>query len=155
MRLAAGGVGLPGTEIPLDDPKESQAEYYANSDATIHGDRLGRNSQSRPYRRERTSTQRRFMIDDVHVRLIDYSAGYVTDHWRDLRQVPHVLKGELDSELRRGPIFELRPGMSYRCPIRAMRRIARRHKRVPNSSWLIRSTASRAPYLYRLQNKLA
>ena len=53
------------------------------------------------------------MIGDVRVRLVKYSAGYMTDHWCDLGQVPHVLKGELDSELRDGRTFKLRPGMSY------------------------------------------
>ena len=53
------------------------------------------------------------MIGNLRVRLVEYSAGYMSDHWCDLGQVLHVLEGELDSELRDGRILKLRPGMSY------------------------------------------
>jgi hypothetical protein len=41
------------------------------------------------------------------------SAGYISDHWCDLGHVLYVLEGELDTELRDGRTFKLRPGMSY------------------------------------------
>ena len=59
------------------------------------------------------ATWRRFMIGDVRVRLVEYSAGYMADHWCDLGHVLYVLEGELDTELRDGRTFKLRPGMSY------------------------------------------
>ena len=35
------------------------------------------------------------------------------DHWCDLGHVLYVVEGELDTELRDGRTFKLRPGMSY------------------------------------------
>ena len=53
------------------------------------------------------------MISDVRVHFVKYSAGYMSDHWCDLGQVPHAPKGELDSALRHGRTLKLWPGMSY------------------------------------------
>jgi hypothetical protein len=39
-------------------------------------------------------------------------AGYLADHWCDRGHVLYVLEGELDTELRDGRTFKLRPGMS-------------------------------------------
>jgi len=54
-----------------------------------------------------------FTIGDPRVRLVEYNAGYLADHWCDLGHVLYVLEGELDTELRDGQKFNLRPGMSY------------------------------------------
>jgi hypothetical protein len=53
------------------------------------------------------------MIGDVRVRPVEYHAGYLTDHWCELGQVLYILEGEVDTALRGGRTFELRPGMSY------------------------------------------
>src|SRR4051794_17797155 len=94
------------------------------------------------------------MLGDVRVLLVEYSAGCMKVYWCDLGQVLHVVKGELDSELRPAPTFMLRPGMSYRCPIKAVRRAARWRKPAPNSSSSINIAESRTLYLCRLQNNL-
>jgi quercetin dioxygenase-like cupin family protein len=59
------------------------------------------------------ATWRTFTIGDLRVRLVEYSAGYVADHWCDLGHVLYVIEGQLDTELRDGRKFGLRPGMSY------------------------------------------
>ncbi len=59
------------------------------------------------------ATWRTFTIGDLRVRLVEYSAGYVADHWCDLGHMLYVIEGELDTELRDGRTFKLRPGMSY------------------------------------------
>jgi hypothetical protein len=59
------------------------------------------------------ATWRTFTIGDLRVRLVEYSAGYTADHWCDLGHVLYVVEGELDTELRDGRTFKLRPGMSY------------------------------------------
>jgi len=59
------------------------------------------------------ATWRTFAIGDLRVRLVEYSAGYVADHWCDLGHVLYVIEGQLDTELRDGRKFQLRPGMSY------------------------------------------
>lgn len=52
-------------------------------------------------------------IGDLRVRIVEYSPGYLADHWCDRGHVLYVLKGELDTELRDGRKFKLLPGMSY------------------------------------------
>ena len=52
-------------------------------------------------------------IGDVRVRMVEYTAGYLADHWCDRGHVLYVLEGELVTELRDGRTFTLKPGMSY------------------------------------------
>jgi quercetin dioxygenase-like cupin family protein len=49
----------------------------------------------------------------IRVRMVDYSPGYVADHWCVKGHVLLCLEGELETELRDGRRFVLRPGMSY------------------------------------------
>lgn len=51
--------------------------------------------------------------DDLRVRVVEYAAGYLADHWCDRGHVLFVLEGELHTELRDGRTFVLTPGMSY------------------------------------------
>jgi len=53
-------------------------------------------------------------IDGVRVRMVEYSPGYVADHWCDRGHILLVLEGELDTELQDGRSFRLTTGMSYR-----------------------------------------
>jgi quercetin dioxygenase-like cupin family protein len=52
-------------------------------------------------------------VGNLRVRMVDYSAGYVADHWCERGHVVLVLEGELISELRDGRSFTLVPGVSY------------------------------------------
>ena len=52
-------------------------------------------------------------IEDVRVRRVEYSAGYLADHWCDRGHILFVYEGEMDSELKDGRVFTLKPGMSY------------------------------------------
>jgi hypothetical protein len=45
--------------------------------------------------------------------MVEYSAGYVADHWCEKGHVLLCLEGELVTALADGRIFTLRPGMSY------------------------------------------
>jgi len=49
----------------------------------------------------------------LRVRMVDYSPGYLANHWCEKGHVLLVLEGELTTELRDGRRFELGPGMSY------------------------------------------
>ena len=60
-----------------------------------------------------TSHWRTFAVGDLRVRIVEYSAGYLADHWCDRGHVLYVLEGELDTELRDGRTFKLKAGMSY------------------------------------------
>lgn len=50
---------------------------------------------------------------EVRVRMVEYSPGYLADHWCRKGHVLLCLEGELRTELEDGRVFVLRPGMSY------------------------------------------
>ena len=50
---------------------------------------------------------------NIRVRMVDYSPGYVADHWCERGHVVLVLEGELITELRDGRRFVLGPGAGY------------------------------------------
>ena len=50
---------------------------------------------------------------DVRVRMVEYTAGYVADHWCDKGHILLCLSGELHTELEDGRRVVLAPGMSY------------------------------------------
>ena len=52
-------------------------------------------------------------IGDVRVRVVEYSPGYLADHWCDRGHILYVVEGELDTELKDGRSFKLTAGMSY------------------------------------------
>lgn len=49
----------------------------------------------------------------IRVRMVNYSAGYLADHWCVKGHVLLCLDGELHTELQDGRSFVLKPGMSY------------------------------------------
>ena len=50
---------------------------------------------------------------DLRVRMVEYTPGYVSDHWCVKGHVLLCLSGELHTELQDGRQFTLKPGMSY------------------------------------------
>lgn len=50
---------------------------------------------------------------DIRVRIVDYSPGYVADHWCIKGHILLCLKGEMTTELDDGHTFVLTPGVSY------------------------------------------
>lgn len=50
---------------------------------------------------------------DVRVRMVEYSASYVADHWCSKGHILLCLAGELETELADGRRVMLTPGMSY------------------------------------------
>lgn len=49
----------------------------------------------------------------IRVRMIEYSSGYLADHWCSKGHILFCIEGELDTELDDGRKFTLKPGMSY------------------------------------------
>ncbi len=49
----------------------------------------------------------------LRVRIVDYSKGYLADHWCEKGHILYCLEGEFISELQNGEKFVLRKGMSY------------------------------------------
>jgi hypothetical protein len=50
---------------------------------------------------------------DIRVRMVEYSPGYLADHWCDKGHILLCVEGELDTELADGRKITLKPGMSY------------------------------------------
>ena len=49
----------------------------------------------------------------IRVRMVEYSAGYLADHWCEKGHILLCLEGELDTELADGRTVTLTPGTSY------------------------------------------
>ncbi|MEZ5843464.1 MAG: DHCW motif cupin fold protein [Hyphomicrobiaceae bacterium] len=60
-----------------------------------------------------SATWRTRQFGDIRVRLVDYSPGYLADHWCEKGHILLCLEGELSTELADGRTFVLKPGMSY------------------------------------------
>jgi quercetin dioxygenase-like cupin family protein len=50
---------------------------------------------------------------EIRVRMVEYSPGYLADHWCEKGHVLLCLEGELRTELADGRVFTLTAGMSY------------------------------------------
>ena len=50
---------------------------------------------------------------DLRVRRVEYTPGYLADHWCSKGHILLCLAGELETELEDGRRFVLTPGMSY------------------------------------------
>jgi hypothetical protein len=49
----------------------------------------------------------------LRVRMVDYTPGYLADHWCQKGHILLCLEGELHTELADGRHFVMTPGMSY------------------------------------------
>ena len=49
----------------------------------------------------------------IRVRLVEYTPGYLADHWCSKGHILLCVEGELETELEDGRKFVLKPGMSY------------------------------------------
>lgn len=56
---------------------------------------------------------RTFTVGDLRVRQVEYTPGYLADHWCDRGHVLYVLDGVLETELRDGRTVTLKAGMGY------------------------------------------
>jgi hypothetical protein len=49
----------------------------------------------------------------LRIRIVEYSKGYLADHWCRKGHIVHCLIGEFVSELQNGEKFVLKEGMTY------------------------------------------
>jgi quercetin dioxygenase-like cupin family protein len=59
------------------------------------------------------ATWRTINVGEIRIRKVEYSPGYVADHWCNRGHILLVLDGELTTELEDGRKFILKAGMSY------------------------------------------
>lgn len=58
-------------------------------------------------------TTRMLQFGDVRVRMVEYSPGYVADHWCSKGHFILCIEGEMITELQDGRKMELKTGMTY------------------------------------------
>ena len=49
----------------------------------------------------------------IRVRMVEYSPGYLADHWCVKGHILLVLEGRMRTELKDGRVFDMMPGISY------------------------------------------
>ena len=54
-----------------------------------------------------------FMMGEIRVRMMEYTAGYLADHWCRKGHIILCLDGEMETELEDGRKFTLSKGMTY------------------------------------------
>ena len=59
------------------------------------------------------ATWRTCQFGDIRVRMVEYSPGYLADHWCQKGHILLCLDGQIDTELADGRTFTLTPGQSY------------------------------------------
>ena len=52
-------------------------------------------------------------FEGLRLRIVEYSKGYLADHWCKFGHIVHCLEGEFISELENGEKFILTQGMTY------------------------------------------
>lgn len=60
-----------------------------------------------------TSYWQTLQLGDLRIRMVEYTAGYLADHWCQKGHIVHCLEGSFISELQNGESFILTAGMSY------------------------------------------
>jgi quercetin dioxygenase-like cupin family protein len=60
-----------------------------------------------------TSSWQTLQFEGLRVRLVEYSKGYLADHWCRKGHIVHCLEGEFVSEMENGTEFLLTKGMTY------------------------------------------
>jgi hypothetical protein len=60
-----------------------------------------------------SATWRTQTFGPIRVRMVEYTPGYLADHWCEKGHIILCLEGMLHTELRDGRVFTLTPGMSY------------------------------------------
>lgn len=60
-----------------------------------------------------TSTWQTVQLGKLRIRIVEYSEGYLADHWCEKGHVVHCLEGDFITELKTGEKTKLHKGESY------------------------------------------
>ena len=60
-----------------------------------------------------TSFWQTVQLDELRIRIVEYSKGYLADHWCRKGHIVHCLEGDFTTEMENGDKFTMKPGMSY------------------------------------------
>ena len=53
------------------------------------------------------------MMDEIRIRMVEYGAGYVADHWCKKGHIIYCIKGKMKTALEDGRIMKMKKGMTY------------------------------------------
>lgn len=53
------------------------------------------------------------MMGDIRIRMVQYSAGYIADHWCNKGHVIYCIKGKMTTALQDGRNMKLKKGKTY------------------------------------------
>ena len=62
---------------------------------------------------EGTSFWQTISLEGLRIRIVEYSSGYLADHWCQKGHIVHCLEGEFISELDSGEKTQMIKGMSF------------------------------------------
>ena len=62
---------------------------------------------------EGAATWQTIQFEGLRIRMVEYSSGYLADHWCQKGHIVHCLEGEFVSELSTGETFTLKKGETY------------------------------------------
>ena len=91
---------MPPT-TPLNPALPFTVTTWSDVEATVHPGMTGE------------AAWRTVMVGDTRTRMVEYSAGYLADHWCSRGHVLLVLEGSLRTELDDGRVILLAAGESY------------------------------------------
>lgn len=60
-----------------------------------------------------TSFWRTLQFEKLRVRIVEYSAGYLADHWCQKGHIVHCLEGNFQCELENGETYSLDKGTTF------------------------------------------
>lgn len=60
-----------------------------------------------------TSWWQVLQLPGLRIRIVEYSPGYLADHWCQKGHIVHCLEGAFESEMATGEVFRLEKGMTY------------------------------------------
>lgn len=60
-----------------------------------------------------TSWWQVLQLPGLRIRIVEYSTGYLADHWCQKGHIVHCLEGAFESEMATGEVFRLGKGMTY------------------------------------------
>lgn len=62
---------------------------------------------------EGVATWQTLQFEGLRVRIVNYSKGYIADHWCKKGHIVHCLEGDFISEMESGAQYHLSTGMTY------------------------------------------
>ena len=86
---------MPNHHIPF------QITDWNNIPKTIHKGETG------------TAYWRTLQFGELRIRMVEYSANYLADHWCEKGHIIYCIEGEMETELSTGEKHLLKKGMTY------------------------------------------